>query len=156
LRNLAFFITGAAARLFHLLRAIAFPVSFGACAIVSDREGRVVLVRHSYRPGWYLPGGGAAPGEPPVDCIMRELREEIGLQHSDPPVLVGVFSRWYGWMTGVIVLYRVGGAEFDFKPSLEILELARIDPAEPPPGTGRGVRRRLAEFTGQAAQSPYW
>jgi len=156
LRDLAYSIAGAAARLFQTVRAVAFPVSLGACAIVSDKEGRIVLVRHSYRPGWYFPGGGVAPGEPPADCAIRELREEIGLLQSDPPVLVGVFSRRYGWMTGVTVLYRVSGAEFDFKPSFEILELIRIDPVAPPPGTGGGARRRLAEFTGQAAQSRYW
>ena len=29
---------------------------------------------------WDLPGGGAEPGETPVDCALRELAEEFGLR----------------------------------------------------------------------------
>lgn len=28
---------------------------------------------------WDLPGGGREPGETPVDCVLRETREELGL-----------------------------------------------------------------------------
>ena len=145
-----------ATRLLVTLKALASPVALGACAVVSDTEGRVLLVRHSYQTGWHLPGGGVAAGEPPAQGAMRELREEIGLLRSEPPELIGIFTRRIGWATNVIALYRVRGAEIAFKPSLEIREIARIDPAQPPPGTVPGARRRLAEFTGQAPQSPFW
>ena len=36
------------------------------------------------------------------------------------------------------------------------LSVAPIDPADPPPGTTMGTRRRLAEFTGKTAPNPYW
>jgi 8-oxo-dGTP pyrophosphatase MutT (NUDIX family) len=137
-------------------KALAAPVAFGACAIAEDRDGRVLLVRHSYQPGWHLPGGGVAAGEAPADAILRELREEVGLIHSDAPLLLGIFTRKVGWATNVIALYHVRGAEIAFKPNFEIREVVRADPKAPPDGTTRGARRRLAEFTGGAIQSPYW
>src|SRR4051812_43465614 len=56
------------------------PRTFGVRAIVLTPEGRIVLIRHSYAPGWYLPGGGRRRDEAPQAAILRELREEIGLE----------------------------------------------------------------------------
>src|ERR1700690_712037 len=72
------------------------PVALGAHALIVDRSGKILLARHSYMAGWSLPGGGVGRGEPPEAAILRELKEEIGKVRSDPPVLVGVFSRRVG------------------------------------------------------------
>lgn len=51
-----------------------------ATAVIRDREGRVLLVKHSYgRQNWELPGGSIEPGEAVVDGVIREVREETGL-----------------------------------------------------------------------------
>ncbi len=55
------------------------PRTFGAHAVALTREGRLVLVKLRYAPGWRLPGGGRHPGEPAVEAALRELREEIGM-----------------------------------------------------------------------------
>jgi 8-oxo-dGTP pyrophosphatase MutT (NUDIX family) len=55
------------------------PKTFGAHAIALTPEGRLVLVRLWYAPGWRLPGGGRNPEEAAADGAIRELREEIGL-----------------------------------------------------------------------------
>jgi hypothetical protein len=70
--------------------------------------------------------------------------------------LVGIYTREVRLYTNVNVLYRVRNAQFDFKPSFEVREIVLADPASPPPGTGGGVRRRLAEIAGQMPQSLYW
>jgi len=57
-----------------------FAVTAGA--IVTDDHGRVLLLKHRFRPGsgWGLPGGFIEHGEQPEDGLRRELREEIGLE----------------------------------------------------------------------------
>jgi 8-oxo-dGTP pyrophosphatase MutT (NUDIX family) len=136
-------------------QAILSPVALGACALV-EREGRILLVRHSYVPGWLLPGGGVGRGEPPADAILRELKEEIGLVRSSPPEFVGLYSRRVGWVTNVIALYRIGDAEFVFRPNVEIREIRFVDPVVPPDGTPPSVRRRLSEFAQLQPQSTNW
>jgi len=138
------------------IRVLRTPVAFGASGIVEDRQGRVALVRHSYKTGWYLPGGGVDRGEPPADAVIRELKEEIGLMHSAPPELLGLLTRKVGWATNVVALYRVRDAVVEFKPNFEIREMVFADPASPPPGTTAGTRRRLAEIVSGAAPAPYW
>jgi 8-oxo-dGTP pyrophosphatase MutT (NUDIX family) len=138
------------------LKAMVAPVAFGACAILDDSHGRILLVRHSYRPGWYLPGGGVKASEPPSAGIIRELQEEIGFVRGSAPELAGLFTRRLGWVSNVVALYRIRDAEIAFQPNLEIREILFADPAAPPPGTTSGTRRRLAEHLGLTAQSPYW
>ena len=53
---------------------------FGAHALPLTPEGRIVLVRLRYAPGWRLPGGRRGRDEDPKDAALRELREEIGLK----------------------------------------------------------------------------
>jgi 8-oxo-dGTP pyrophosphatase MutT (NUDIX family) len=138
------------------VRAFASPVAFGASALLIDRQGRVGLARHSYLSGLAFPGGGIGRGEPPAVAMMRELQEELGAVRSDPPVLVGLYTRPAGWATNVIALYRLLNCEVDFRPSLEVRELIFVDPSDPPAEATHATRRRLAEHCGTAAVSPYW
>src|ERR1043165_7616537 len=85
-------------------KALWAPVALGVHALIVDAEGKVLLARHSYMTGWSLPGGGVGRGEAPIAALLRELREELGEVRSDPPELVGVFSRRAGWATNVVML----------------------------------------------------
>jgi len=136
-------------------QAMTAPVALGACALI-EREGKVLLVRHSYVAGWLLPGGGVRRGEPPADAILREMKEEIGLTGSAQPQLFGLYSRKAGWATNVIALFHLRDAEFRFTPNVEIREIVFADPLAPPARTPPSVRRRLAEFAGTQPKSPYW
>ncbi len=42
-------------------------------------DGKLLVVRHSYQRGLFLPGGGLEAGESGRDAAVRELREEVGL-----------------------------------------------------------------------------
>lgn len=55
----------------------------GIKAVVSDDQGRILLLRRSDKVsrahGWDLPGGGLNAGEQPWEALARELHEETGL-----------------------------------------------------------------------------
>src|SRR5258707_14579031 len=118
-------------------KALLAPVALGVHALLIDRDGKVGLARHSYATGLSLPGGGVKRGEPPERAMLRELAEELGTIHADPPVLIGLYTRPRGWATNIIALYRLMNCEVAFLPSLEVPELVFVDPANPP-ADGRG------------------
>jgi 8-oxo-dGTP diphosphatase len=47
--------------------------------LLTDRQGRVLLVKPNYRDHWGIPGGVAEEGEPPHRACEREISEELGL-----------------------------------------------------------------------------
>ena len=63
-------------------------MTLGVRAAVFDRDGRVLLVRHSYVKGWYMPGGGVEPGEAMHEALTRELIEEGGIALTGPAATV--------------------------------------------------------------------
>lgn len=54
--------------------AVVRPSAYG---LVADDAGRLAVVRTPQ--GLFLPGGGIEPGETPQDTVVREVREECGL-----------------------------------------------------------------------------
>lgn len=62
-----------------MVRTIAPAYTVGAMAIVERDDGRVLLVRLSYRHRWGVPGGLLRRGETPADAARREAHEEVGL-----------------------------------------------------------------------------
>jgi 8-oxo-dGTP diphosphatase len=79
-------------------KPVAGRTRLGSYAICVDREQRLLLCRlatNEPEPGaWTLPGGGVDFGEHPDDAVVRELREESGLDGSISG-LEGVFSHLY-------------------------------------------------------------
>jgi ADP-ribose pyrophosphatase YjhB (NUDIX family) len=60
--------------------AMQFPSKRIAVGIlIRDSNGRLLLVKPSYREGWLVPGGVVDADESPRAGLMRELREELAL-----------------------------------------------------------------------------
>ncbi len=62
---------------------------------VAVQDGRVLLVRRGRPPlegEWSIPGGALEVGEPLVDGVRRELREETGLE-VEPLEVLAVLDR---------------------------------------------------------------
>jgi ADP-ribose pyrophosphatase YjhB (NUDIX family) len=62
-----------------------------ASAIVVDHAGRILLHRRTDNELWSIPGGGMEVGERIADTVVREVREETGLE-VEPEALIGIYS----------------------------------------------------------------
>jgi 8-oxo-dGTP diphosphatase len=52
-------------------------------AVIRDAAGRMLLIQRGHEPGkglWSVPGGRIEPGETDQEAVVREVREETGLE----------------------------------------------------------------------------
>ncbi|TNC73027.1 NUDIX domain-containing protein [Rubellimicrobium roseum] len=120
-----------------LRRAVWFvtrPEARGVHAVPLTPEGHVVLLRLTYAKGWRLPGGGLKRGENPREAILRELREEIGLQTHMALDDLGEFHHRPDFRRGVAEVFLVRGATYAPPAwSLEVEEVRAFPPEALPP-----------------------
>ena len=67
-------------------------------AVIKDERGRLLLIKRGHDPGaglWSLPGGRVEPGETDTEALVREMREETGLEVRTGRLL-GSVRRPYG------------------------------------------------------------
>lgn len=134
-------------------------LTLGAQGLVVDSEGRVLLVRHGYRPGWHFPGGGVEKNETIEDALARELEEEAGIVLDGPAVLFGVYGHFDVFPGDHIALFVVRHWRQPRVPeaSREIAEHGFFPLDRLPPGTTRGTRERIREvLQGHAPRRPHW
>jgi ADP-ribose pyrophosphatase YjhB (NUDIX family) len=145
-------------RVTRLARTGRWPLTIGVRIIVREAPERVLLVRHTYAPGWHFPGGAVDRRETAADAAVRELREEALIEATAPPRLVGVYLSTTQGKSDHIVLYEAGAwRHVDGKSRpLEIAETGFFPIRDLPKGTTGGTRRRLAELLGEAEPGTAW
>lgn len=144
-------------RLFQSWFRLSRPMTLGVRALIVREDGHVLLIRHTYTPGWFLPGGGVEKAEPAIEALRRELIEEVGVTMTAPPALVGVFSNHPVFPNDHVLFYRVEDWEQGEATSKgEIAEARWIDPQDPPEGVTPGTLRRLKEFLISGPAADYW
>jgi ADP-ribose pyrophosphatase YjhB (NUDIX family) len=144
-----------AQRIAGLLRR---PMTLGVRAIALDGAGRVFLVRHTYVPGFHLPGGGVESGETAVASLMRELEEEGGLSGGDPPRLIGFYYNPRHSRRDHVALYLVAGMiqTIARAPDWEIAESGFFPVDALPADATPSTRARLAEVFESAPPAATW
>lgn len=133
-------------------------MTLGVRGIVVGDPQHVLLVKHSYVPGWYLPGGGVERGETVLDALGRELDEEGGIHLTGAPRLHGVFCNNAEHRGDHVVAFvvRDWSQARPVVPTMEIIA-AEFFPADAlPDGTTPATRRRVAEVFLGAATTAYW
>ena len=120
------------------------PSVFGAATVIV-RDGRVLLVRHTYGElNWELPGGGADPGESGEEAARREALEEVGVTLAIER-LTGLYWEPHGALGWHHFVFRAALAPGSPEPHVtdptEISECAWFAPDALP--------RPLSSFTAQ-------
>lgn len=131
--------------------------SFGVRTLLVDGDGRVVLVKHTYIPGWHLPGGGVELFETAEDAARREAAEEAGVTLTGPLTLFGLYGRFTAGYSDQVAVYV--GRAWTIVPPAPNSEIAAVTVAAMdalPEGTSAPTLRRLAEFRGEAVPGPLW
>lgn len=131
-----------------LMRAMRFfvrPVVMGV-RVMLIRDGEVLLVRQTYAPGWFMPGGGLMRGETLEAGARREAAEEVGAELHNIS-LVGAYSSFREWKSDHNILFL--STDFTLSGKRDRREIAemRFFPLDAlPEGLPPGQRQRLEEY----------
>ncbi len=125
-------------RLFH-------PITLGA-RVILIRDGEVLLVRHTYRPGWYFPGGGVDKGETLEGAARREAEEEAGASVGEL-TLLGVYTNFGEGKSDHVAVFATRDFEMREAPATNEIAERRWFAVEALPETiSPATRKRLEEL----------
>ncbi len=141
-------------RYWRMTRAL----TMGAQGLVMDADGRVLLIRPTYRPGWHFPGGGVELNETVRTALERELEEEAGVVVEGEPELFSLYANFPAFPSDHIAFFVVREWRRPVvpEPNREIAASGFFARGELPPDTVGAVRRRLAEVLDGVKPAATW
>ena len=134
-------------------------MTFGVRGLVYDGEtNSVFLIRHTYVPGWQLPGGGVERGETALYSLAREFEEEANIVFTATPKLKSIHFNRIGSPRDHVAFYLITSFRQTTPklPDHEIAEAGFFPLDALPDLTTPATRRRIAEIFGGAPVSDYW
>ena len=134
------------------------PMTLGVRGVVVDAKGHVLLLGHTYTPGWHFPGGGVEKGETCALALTRELEEEAGIRSAPEAMdLISVHANHAFFPNDHVLVYRITAwTQVEATQRGEIAEVRFCDPLNPPEDVSKGTKRRLDEIFAGASRSEHW
>ena len=119
----------------------------GAGALVTDPNGRPLLVEPTYKDTWEIPGGAVEEGETAVAACERECKEELGLELQVGRLLVVEHQTDSGERGDSIMFVYDGGTMADLSsvclPAEELRSCRFIEEVELDSLTAPRLARRV-------------
>lgn len=150
---------GLRARLFHFYFLVRRPMTLGVRGLVFDRtRNAIFLIRHTYVPGWQLPGGGVEVDETMEQSLRREFEEEANIVFTAPPALRSIHFNRHSSRRDHVAFYLIE----DFTqtspklPDREIAEAGFFALDALPADTTPATLRRIDEVFRSADVSAHW
>mgnify|MGYP001555685200 CR=1 FL=1 len=105
-----------------------------SASVYAERsDGQILLLKRAEGTAmagfYFLPGGLVDPGETPWEAASRELREESGLEFSQPPAMVGCYPMFVYGREFLQLTFR-GPVDGDLGTSDEHTDHRWVDPTE--------------------------
>jgi ADP-ribose pyrophosphatase YjhB (NUDIX family) len=125
-----------------------------ASAVVVDQAGRLILQRRADNDLWALPGGAMEIGESVAATVVREVREETGLDvraeyivgvYTDPQHVFAYDDGEVRQEYSVCIACRVEGGELEISDESTELGVFTPEEAEKLPMHPR-IRARILDF----------
>ena len=135
-------------RFLHALQRLRWrilkPVTLGV-RVLMEKDGRVVLVKHTYDDRWYLPGGGVERHETLEEAIRREAREELGAQLGQL-WLLGAYTNFTEYKSDHVLVFVCHDFTLPGAAGREIDRSGLYGLEALPQDTSPATRRRLEEY----------
>lgn len=145
-------------RLMHLYWRFSRGLTVGVRGMATDPDGRIFLVKHSYVPGWHLPGGGVEPGETLREALGREMMEEGNIAFLQEPRLFGIYHNRTASGRDHVALFVADAFTQTTppQPNAEIIAHGFFLRDALPPETTPGTRKRIAEVLDGVKPDAWW
>ena len=132
------------------------PVTLGV-RVLMEKDGRVVLVWHTYEDLWYFPGGGVEREETLEEAARREAREELGAELGRLRLL-GAYTNFSEYKSDHTLIFVCHDFTLTGETGREIDRFGFFDLEALPEDISPATRRRIEEYKagGEFAHIGMW
>ena len=124
----------------RVLRAVTIGVR-----VLMEKDGRVVLVWHTYHESWYFPGGGVKRKETLEAALRREAMEELGAELGQLRLL-GAYTSFGEYKSDHTLIFVCNDFTLTGETDREIDHFGFFDLEDLPEKISPATRRRIEEY----------
>lgn len=113
--------------------------------VLMIQDDKVLLIRHTYLKGWFMPGGGLNRNESLEQAARREAKEETGADLGEVNLL-GIFTSDKDWKTDHTVVFLCKDFQITSKHDAEIAEMKFFSLNDFPKGMYSPHRKLIEKY----------